>query len=82
MAPHQPDLFDPEPNSTLDSSRPEPDRQIYRERLREYLADPQFRQIPGFPIASDEAILNLSDPPYYTACPNPFMDEILAQLPA
>jgi len=41
------------------------------------LRDPQFRATPGFPNASDEAILALSDPPYYTACPNPFLSEIL-----
>lgn len=41
--------------------------------LREKLQDPEFRNTPGFPIASDEAILKLSDPPYYTACPNPFL---------
>ncbi|KPL70948.1 DNA methylase [Bellilinea caldifistulae] len=57
----------------------EEERQQWREKLCQHLKDAQFRQIPGFPIASDEAILNLSDPPYYTACPNPFMEEILAQ---
>ncbi len=73
---HQDELFPEErPTST---ATPE-ERREWLEKLRQYLADPQFRQIPGFPIASDEAILNLSDPPYYTACPNPFMDEILAQ---
>lgn len=73
---HQDELFD-QPGSTptvLDE-----ERQKWREKLRQHLSDAQFRQIPGFPIASDEAILNLSDPPYYTACPNPFMEEILAQ---
>jgi len=49
----------------------------YRRRLEEYLKDPAFRQIEGFPIGDDEDILALSDPPYYTACPNPFLDEIL-----
>lgn len=49
----------------------------YRERLATALQDPNFRATPGFPIASDEAILALSDPPTYTACPNPFLPEIL-----
>ena len=49
----------------------------YRRRLAEYLKDPTFRQIEGFPIGTDEDILALSDPPYYTACPNPFLPEIL-----
>jgi hypothetical protein len=29
------------------------------------------RTRPGFPVGSDEAIAALSDPPHYTACPNP-----------
>lgn len=52
-------------------------RRFFLERLRERLRDPQFRSTPGFPEASDDDILRLSDPPYYTACPNPFLDEIL-----
>lgn len=43
--------------------------------LREKLQDPEFRNTPGFPKGSDEAILGLSDPPYYTACPNPFLGD-------
>jgi DNA modification methylase len=34
---------------------------------------PELRKLEGFPIASDEEILALSDPPYYTACPNPWL---------
>ncbi len=45
--------------------------------LREQLQDPAFRQIEGFPLGSDEDILALSDPPYYTACPNPFIAEFI-----
>jgi hypothetical protein len=41
--------------------------------LREKLKDPEFREIEGFPIGSNEDILALSDPPYYTACPNPWV---------
>lgn len=51
----------------------------YRERLRAALQDPTLRSTPGFPIAEDDAILALSDPPYYTACPNPFLPEIMTQ---
>ncbi|WP_186776371.1 DNA methyltransferase [Rubripirellula reticaptiva] len=40
------------------------------------LQDPEFRKIEGFPIAEDEDILALSDPPYYTACPNPFLKRV------
>ena len=45
--------------------------------LREKLKDPEFRKIAGFPIGSDEDILALSDPPYYTACPNPFIADFI-----
>jgi len=45
--------------------------------LREKLKDPEFRKIEGFPIGSDEDILVLSDPPYYTACPNPFIADFI-----
>ncbi|WP_161541046.1 DNA methyltransferase [Rhodothermus marinus] len=31
----------------------------------------------GFPHGEIEDILNLSDPPYYTACPNPFIEEFI-----
>ncbi len=41
------------------------------------LQDAEFRSIDGFPNASDEDILALSDPPYYTACPNPFLAECI-----
>ncbi len=45
--------------------------------LREKLNDPEFRKIEGFPIGEDEDILALSDPPYYTACPNPFIEDFI-----
>ncbi|HRW93276.1 MAG TPA: DNA methyltransferase, partial [Thermotogota bacterium] len=47
--------------------------------LREKLKDPEFRKIEGFPLGTDEDILALSDPPYYTACPNPFLGEFIKQ---
>ena len=49
----------------------------FLEKLREKLKDPEFRKIEGFPIGSDEDILALSDPPYYTACPNPFIADFI-----
>lgn len=45
--------------------------------LAEKLKDPEFRKIEGFPKASDEDILRLSDPPYFTACPNPFLEDFV-----
>lgn len=52
-------------------------RAYFTEKLREKLQDPAFRQIEGFPLGSDEDILALSDPPYYTACPNPFLEDFI-----
>jgi len=52
-------------------------REYFLEQLREKLKDPEFRKIEGFPIGSDEDILTLSDPPYYTACPNPFIEAFI-----
>ncbi len=37
------------------------------------------RQAEGFPVGSDEDILELSDPPYYTACPNPYINSFIEQ---
>jgi len=52
-------------------------RDYFLALLAEKLKDPEFRKVEGFPIGSDVDILNLSDPPYYTACPNPFLDEFI-----
>lgn len=52
-------------------------RTYFLERLREKLQDPEFRKIEGFPIGEDGDILALSDPPYYTACPNPFIADFI-----
>lgn len=53
-------------------------REHYLKLLAEKLKDPAFRKIEGFPVGTDEAILALSDPPYYTACPNPFIGEFVS----
>ncbi len=45
--------------------------------LRAKLADPDFRKLGGFPEGDDEDILAMSDPPYYTACPNPFLADFV-----
>lgn len=52
-------------------------RQFFMERLREKLREPTFRKVEGFPIGEDEDILALSDPPYFTACPNPFLGDMI-----
>ena len=52
-------------------------REHFLRLLTEKLKDREFRSIEGFPEGSDESILTLSDPPYYTACPNPFIDDFV-----
>ncbi|MCI9689796.1 DNA methyltransferase [Vibrio parahaemolyticus] len=52
-------------------------RTHFTELLRDKLKDPEFKAIEGFPIGTDEAILELSDPPYYTACPNPWLNDFV-----
>ncbi len=37
------------------------------------------RDVEGFPIAKDEDIIALSRPPYYTACPNPFIEDFIRE---
>ena len=52
-------------------------RSFFREELRKKL--PELKLMEGFPIGEDEDILNLSDPPYYTACPNPWLKDFIAE---
>lgn len=37
----------------------------------------KLRDIEGFPLGKDEDIIGLSAPPYYTACPNPFINDFI-----
>ena len=39
----------------------------------------KVRHIEGFPVARDEDIIALSQPPYYTACPNPFIEDFIRE---
>lgn len=50
-------------------------RAYFREELRKKL--PVLKQIEGYPIGEDDDIINLSDPPYYTACPNPWLNDFV-----
>jgi len=52
-------------------------REYYRNELRSKL--PELKKIEGFPIGEDEDIINLSDPPYYTACPNPWLNDFIEE---
>lgn len=54
-------------------------RAYFTELLRQKLQDPEFLQIEGFPIGEGADILALSDPPYYTACPNPWVADFVAE---
>ena len=49
----------------------------FREELRKKL--PELKKIEGFPIGEDDDIINLSDPPYYTACPNPWLTDFIGE---
>lgn len=44
-----------------------------RDELRERLD--AVRDVDGFPIGDDDAIVGLSLPPFHTTCPNPFLEE-------
>jgi DNA modification methylase len=52
-------------------------REYFRKELRKKL--PGLKKIDGFPIGEDEDIIALSDPPYYTACPNPWLDDFISE---
>lgn len=52
-------------------------REYFREELRKKL--PELKQIEGFPIGESEDIIALSDPPYYTACPNPWINDFIEE---
>jgi len=56
----------------------QPNKDEFAESCRplEELLD-SLRDIEGFPIGKDEDILALSDPPYYTACPNPYINDFI-----
>ena len=60
---------------TFDSE--EARRAYFTDQLREKLANPEFRKTPGFPEGTNEDIIRMSDPPWYTACPNPFLADFL-----
>lgn len=52
-------------------------REHFLKLLAEKLKEPEFRKQEGFPKGPDEAILAMSDPPYYTACPNPWLTDFI-----
>ncbi len=81
---HQQSIFGedgtPAPDSTVEClgmtfASHEERRAYFLERLKDRL--PELRKRPDFPLGEDEDILRLSDPPYYTACPNPFLADFV-----
>jgi DNA modification methylase/DNA-directed RNA polymerase subunit RPC12/RpoP len=52
-------------------------REYFRNELRTKL--PELKKDEGFPFGEDEDVINLSDPPYYTACPNPWLNDFIAE---
>lgn len=58
-------------------SNEEERREYFRNELREKL--PELKKIDGFPIGEDEDIIALSDPPYYTTCPNPWLNDFIQE---
>jgi 16S rRNA G966 N2-methylase RsmD len=52
-------------------------RAYFKEELRKKL--PELKTMEGFPVGEDEDILNLSDAPYYTACPNPWLNDFIEE---
>ena len=55
------------------------------EERRAYFSDELRKKLPGlkkregFPLGEDEDIIALSDPPYYTACYNPWTIDLVAE---
>ena len=50
----------------------------YRTALLAALESPGFPEPGGFPSGEQATLLNLSDPPYFTACPNPFLCDVVS----
>lgn len=52
-------------------------KEYFSNELRRKL--PELKKIEGFPIGEDEDIIDLSDPPFYTACPNPWLNDFISE---
>ena len=46
-------------------------------RLQGKMHEANWRDAEGFPLGDDGDVLSLSDPPYFTSCPNPFFGEVI-----
>lgn len=54
-------------------------RAYFRTELRNQLSEVATHE-RGMPRAAIDSIIELSDPPYYTACPNPFLGQVVQTL--
>ncbi len=72
-------MTDPKPVFCLGKTffNDEERREHFRNELRLQL--PELKKIEGFPVGEDEDIIALSDPPFYTACPNPWLNDFIAE---
>ena len=52
-------------------------REHYLGLLAKKLKDTEFGKTPGLPKWTDEVILWVSDPPHWTAGPNPFLNQFV-----
>ncbi|MCY2990549.1 MAG: DNA methyltransferase [Planctomycetota bacterium] len=50
----------------------------YRNALLADFSSPDSKQHPGFPAGEEDVLIELSDPPYFTPCPNPFLTEVIS----
>ena len=75
-------MNDPLPGLTLGARDAGGDRAATVAAAREELGRRmgELRELPGCPRGDDEDILAMSYPPWYTACPNPFITDWLAGL--
>ena len=52
-------------------------KKVYQQTLRELLDS--VKNVEGFPNADIKNIISLSNPPRYTACPNPYIKDFINQ---
>jgi len=50
----------------------------YKKDLAEKL--PGLKEVEGFPIGDDRDIIALSEPPYFTACLNPYISDFIKEV--
>jgi hypothetical protein len=51
--------------------------EYYRGGLRKALSSSEYRHRNDFPVADDSTLIDLSNPPYFTPCPNPFLETVI-----